>query len=343
MLPDQLILIKDQRGESPWENANSSRSFREENQPLLPPAHWKERSMQRKLNKLEKKRLTGELFASTQRRSETDVLSPKAANDQQEGTRAHGLMDKSKHNLVFTRWLLDTFGSDGLRAEGRGVCDIAGGRGLISLELLLSCNIPSTLIEPKPLNLNSSYKKRVKKWLKKASGSDLSPATTHDCCLPLSCSSGGTDTESQQDAAASKRSLMSSIALSQEEGCGGTRRREESPAVFPLVHIQEEFHGIAQGSSSSAVIKAVTDCGVLLAMHPDQATGAVLEAALELQKPFAIVPCCVFSRQFPHRRTETGGTVSTYEELCDWIQTQDPEIKRATLPFHGRNTVLYRL
>jgi hypothetical protein len=78
-------------------------------------------------------------------------------------------------------------------------------------------------------------------------------------------------------------------------------------------------------------------------MHPDQATGAVLETALALHKPFALVPCCVFSRLFPHRLTPAGATVSTYDELLDWIQAQGAGIQRAVLPFHGRNIVLYRL
>ena len=140
------------------------------------------------------------------------------------------------------------------------------------------------------------------------------------------------------------------------------------------MHLQEEFHGIGHSTNSSsssvgggggdndcgdtgsygdtpgrvsstAVIEAVTRSAVLVAMHPDQATGAVLETALALHKPFAIVPCCVFPRLFPQRLTPTGRTVCSYEELCDWIQAQDPQqkIQRAALPFHGRNVVLYRL
>ncbi|MEW5301155.1 MAG: hypothetical protein WDW36_004033 [Sanguina aurantia] len=34
-------------------------------------------------------------------------------------------------------------------------------------------------------------------------------------------------------------------------------------------------------------------------MHPDQATDSIVNFALEQRKPFAIVPCCVFARQFP--------------------------------------------
>ena len=44
------------------------------------------------------------------------------------------------HNLVFVQWLLRTFGLPRLFAQGRGVSDIAGGRGLVALELALGYN-----------------------------------------------------------------------------------------------------------------------------------------------------------------------------------------------------------
>ncbi|KAI9909035.1 hypothetical protein PsorP6_015094 [Peronosclerospora sorghi] len=43
-------------------------------------------------------------------------------------------------------------------------------------------------------------------------------------------------------------------------------------------------------------------CSVLVGMHPDETTQAIVDDALTLRKPFAIVPCCVMSRVFPDRR-----------------------------------------
>ena len=37
-------------------------------------------------------------------------------------------------------------------------------------------------------------------------------------------------------------------------------------------------------------------------MHPDQATESIVDMALKYEKPFAIVPCCVFAQENPHRR-----------------------------------------
>ena len=49
---------------------------------------------------------------------------------------------------------------------------------------------------------------------------------------------------------------------------------------------------------------------LVLAMHPDEATYAAVDTALTVGKPFAVVPCCVFARQFPYRKTPDGRAVS---------------------------------
>lgn len=403
--PGQLIVLADIRGDSPWENANIAKMVRQQHQPLLNADEWKNRSIQRKFDKLEKKRVAEEVYvASTLSSVSSSSISNNAnidntkrtvterrhghggtkcsasggmgrarntgeGHEHEDGGQAgsHGLLDKSKHNLVFTRWLVQTFGRDRLRGGynccsdsddrgcGSGVCDIAGGRGLIGLELALTYDIPAVLIEPKPFRPNSSYKKRIKKWQKKRLEKDLdaerhfSPDAEGDIIgvqhdMPTSCSK------------VASTSSTSSSAVG------------EHLLPVPLVHLQEEFHGIGRSrccnsssdnsssncssncscdsssNSSEAVVKAVVASAVLVAMHPDQATGDVLQAALQLDKPFAIVPCCVFSRIFQDRLTPSGQVVQTYEELCDWIQEQGGgKIQRATLPFHGRNVVLYRL
>ena len=38
------------------------------------------------------------------------------------------------------------------------------------------------------------------------------------------------------------------------------------------------------------------------AAQEDQATEAIVDMALKYRKPFAVVPCCVFSHENPHRR-----------------------------------------
>lgn len=77
-------------------------------------------------------------------------------------------------------------------------------------------------------------------------------------------------------------------------------------------------------------------------MHPDEATDSIVDTALKFNKPFAIVPCCVFGLDFPNRRLPDGGKVVSYEDLVAYLMAKDPSIQKTFLPFHGKNLVLYR-
>ncbi|KAI9912924.1 hypothetical protein PsorP6_005345 [Peronosclerospora sorghi] len=83
------------------------------------------------------------------------------------------------------------------------------------------------------------------------------------------------------------------------------------------------------------------NCSVLVGMHPDEATEAIVDAALTLRKPFAIVPCFVMSRVFPDRRCWDGTPVVTYETFIKYLREKHPSVQRHFLPFAGCNQVLY--
>ena len=87
----------------------------------------------------------------------------------------------------------------------------------------------------------------------------------------------------------------------------------------------------------------VKNCSVLVGMHPDEATDAIVDMALAYNKPFAIVPCCVFSKIFQHRKlpNNANAPVTTYEELIEYLKTKHKLIQSMFLPFDGRNLVLY--
>ena len=105
----------------------------------------------------------------------------------------------------------------------------------------------------------------------------------------------------------------------------------------------------------------IQNCRAIVALHPDEATDAIVDMAVQERIPFCIVPCCVFCRLFPHRRMPSnkndiegndnngnnkdaaadGAMVSTYRDLLDYLQAKDPSIQRTTLPFVGANTVLF--
>ncbi len=101
----------------------------------------------------------------------------------------------------------------------------------------------------------------------------------------------------------------------------------------------------------STLERALSECSVVLGMHPDQATDAIVDFALERGKPFAVVPCCTYSREFPARRRPPsptnprgGGAVTTHAHLVEYLLAKAPGACRtATLPFGGMNTVVYSL
>ena len=66
----------------------------------------------------------------------------------------------------------------------------------------------------------------------------------------------------------------------------------EQPTVRPTNRPE-----VAEGSEA-----LLRGCAAIVALHPDEATDAVVDWAVRHRRPFAVVPCCVFSRLFPHRR-----------------------------------------
>jgi hypothetical protein len=79
----------------------------------------------------------------------------------------------------------------------------------------------------------------------------------------------------------------------------------------------------------------------IVALHPDEATDAIVDAAVKWQIPFVIVPCCVFFRLFPHRQKANLEPVSTYQDLLEYLKAKHPSIQQTKLPFEGANAVLW--
>ena len=87
----------------------------------------------------------------------------------------------------------------------------------------------------------------------------------------------------------------------------------------------------------------VKNCSAIVALHPDEATDAIVDVAVAKRVPFLIVPCCVFARLFPKRALREGGFVSSYQDLLRFIEgkAEDGLIKRSKLDFDGANTALW--
>ena len=66
--------------------------------------------------------------------------------------------------------------------------------------------------------------------------------------------------------------------------------------------IDDNDGGGSGGGGGAVVSGVVRHCLALVGMHPDEATEAIVDAALALQRPFAVLPCCVLPQLFPDRR-----------------------------------------
>ena len=85
---------------------------------------------------------------------------------------------------------------------------------------------------------------------------------------------------------------------------------------------------------------------MLVGLHPDGATEALVDFALQHSQPFAVVPCCVFPDHFKGRRLrgeggQVEGEVRSYEDFVSYLQQKDARVQVERLPFQGRNVVLF--
>eukprot|EP00966_Prymnesium_polylepis_P166254 3843148-Prymnesium_polylepis.1 len=115
--------------------------------------------------------------------------------------------------------------------------------------------------------------------------------------------------------------------------------RKNNAPMFPhlAVRLDSAFEESAEG-------KALLQRCTLLGLHPDEATEAIVDAALKYGRPFAVLPCCVFPSAFPTRLLGDGSVVRSYKQFCTYLLEKAPPgtIQMARLPFAGKNRALYR-
>lgn len=102
---------------------------------------------------------------------------------------------------------------------------------------------------------------------------------------------------------------------------------------------------------------AVRNAALLIGLHADGATEAIVDVALRTGTPFVVVPCCVFPNFSPTRRLvvasdanddNNGGTTTTttrpvrsHEDFCAYLLQKDARLQRSVLPFEGRNVAIW--
>ena len=103
-----------------------------------------------------------------------------------------------------------------------------------------------------------------------------------------------------------------------------------------------------RGSSTSIddpgdALQVLLGASVVVGLHPDQATEPAIDHALRLRVPFAVVPCCVYSLEFPkrHLKESPAKPVTSYDDFLQYLCEKDDGIRMETLPFEGKNTILW--
>eukprot|EP00747_Dinoflagellata_sp_TGD_P038961 gnl/TRDRNA2_/TRDRNA2_139978_c3_seq2.p1 gnl/TRDRNA2_/TRDRNA2_139978_c3~~gnl/TRDRNA2_/TRDRNA2_139978_c3_seq2.p1 ORF type:complete len:425 (+),score=36.38 gnl/TRDRNA2_/TRDRNA2_139978_c3_seq2:126-1277(+) len=107
-------------------------------------------------------------------------------------------------------------------------------------------------------------------------------------------------------------------------------------------HIAVHFCVETFGHSTAQYASLLRNASLVIGLHPDEATEAIVDLALLSDRKFAVVPCCVFPNLFPHRELSPGGVqVRTLNQFCSYLKAKDPRIQEALLDFDGCNKVLY--
>ena len=277
------------------------------------------------------------------------------------GTEVAEWKRRSAHSLFIFPSLLDPSASH--RPSTVGVVDVAGGKGHLAYLLSTVYHIPTAVIDPRPLNLGryqTQYERRL--------------------------------VHMRQRQAASVAPLA--VAVPSSDGCHlMTHFRCYFPASIPVTHIphkdtaasplycgppppppaasaisstsqQPAVHSFADPSLSSShstpcpsvplLQSYLSAATLLIGLHADGATEAIVDFALQHRKPFAVVPCCVFCNEAGRRTladtaegARDGGLltgqrhVRSYDEFLAYLRAKDARIRQHTLPFQGRNIVLY--
>lgn len=85
-----------------------------------------------------------------------------------------------------------------------------------------------------------------------------------------------------------------------EQGAQAQAQGRASHPPLGFTHVCALLDGEFAASQAGHAI--LSSCSALVGLHPDQATDAIVDAAVRFGKPFAVVPCCVFPSLFPQRR-----------------------------------------
>ena len=232
--------------------------------------------------------------------------------------------DAAPFPIAVVDWLLTNF-RESMVGQGKLVIDVAGGRGDVS-SLLHQRGVHAVVVDPRRVHRKSGEPVIP-------SSLQLTEPFTREWALVGSmgapASGAGIESGSTVLGSVGKAAVAAAAAAAAAE-----TRASASKTKTTLSQTQKP---------TEAAARLISNATLLVGMHPDQPTEAIIDVALTRGLPFALVPCCVFVRETGgHRLDQHGELVTTYPAFLDYLQAKDPSIKRSFLPFEGRSAVLWR-
>jgi len=272
----------------------------------------------------------------------------------------HGARNQHRHK-IFAKWILDTFGhfleessivkevdattTDKSSQQQMHILDVAGGKGELSSRLSLCHSQKVVMIDPRPADIESVYLNSVvpklpKKW---------------------------------QESIKDKLKLNPSFV---QELIDDRFTQLVIPFTSPYQSIISTDDVKVKGYTDAKLDEAVKNASLIIGLHSDGATEAIVDAALLYKKPFVVVPCCVFPNLFRERyistemddakddtilhnrerqtvkdasinQRESQATsekripVRTHDQFCKYLLAKDNRFVKEILPFDGRNIAIW--
>ncbi len=277
---------------------------------------------------------------------------------------------KAVSDRLFAEWCVKTFDLN----QRNLVADIAGGSGTLSFEFHVTHGIGAMLVEPRCVSLSPRQRATWNNLRRRGARPD-SASTARASWLRseiwVACAEeqreermrmhtkrliAYTDAGSEEDAEDVEASapptdpaelakppkdvFPSQVpAVVRHAAKLHAKNDDDEAYVAPFTHVRDYMWGRESGVGD---FLADAQPSLLVGMHSDQATEAIIDVALSLNVPFAVVPCCVHASTFPNRRAPDGSKVVSYQQFIDYLLAKHPSIQKTFLPFKGRNQVIYR-
>ena len=246
---------------------------------------------------------------------------------------------------VLRRFLSETFQ---LARKDATILDVAGGKGELAFQLRNLLNIENVaVVDPRPLALASFIKRYHHGHYHRnaAFSADLQkPKTTTQPPAHMPVLFHASLMQTVRNAERSVGLHAYEQAAQQGAKLAWSTKGLKSNPAAAADDDDESTTATTTNNNTLSFDEArhmLRSCTLITGIHVDQAAGDLVEFALQNAIPFAVVPCCTYQSEFPRRKLSDGTRVSTYEQLCNWLQERDENIQRAELPFDGKNTVLY--